>query len=95
MLCDICMLYDFIDRTGGSNDTDRTGGSNDTNRARGSNELRPDQRVQRATGLEGPAETHRPEGRIIASSGVCVVCCILGNSLSIYAYSCCVMCFRY
>ena len=77
VLCDICMLYDDIDRTGGSN------------------ELWPDQRVQRATGLEGPAETHRPEGRIIASSGVCVVCGILGNSLSNYAYSCCVMCFRY
>ena len=49
---------------------------------------KPNRRVQRATGLEGLAETHRPEGRIIASSGVCVVCGILGNSLSIYAYSC-------
>ena len=79
MLCDICMLYDCIDRTGRSNDTDRTRGSNDLDRAGGPNE---------STGLEGTAETHRPEGRILASSGVYVVCGILGNSLSIYACSC-------
>ena len=51
MLCVICMLYDYIDRTGGSNDTE----------------------------LEGSAKTHRPEGHIVALSGVCG---ILGNSLS-------------
>ena len=40
---------------------------------------RPDRRVQRATGLEDPAETHRPEGRIIALNGVYVVCGIFGE----------------
>ena len=74
-LCDLCYA-EFIDRTGGSNDIDRTGGSNDTDRTVGSND----------TELEGSAETHRPEGHIVALSGVCVVCGILGNSLSIYAY---------
>ena len=29
MLCVICMLYDYIDRTGGSNDSDRARGPNE------------------------------------------------------------------
>ena len=74
-VCDICMLCD-IDRTGGSNDIDRAGGSNETDRVGGPND----------TELEGSAEIHRPEGHIVALSGVCVVCGILGNSLRIYAY---------
>ena len=66
--------------------------------------FRPGQRAQWAmTGPEGPTSCGTGGSRWdiltggsgLASSGVFVVCGILGNSLSIYAYSCCVWCLRY
>ena len=44
------------------------------------------------SGRKSP-ETHGPEGQGLERR-MCVGC-ILGNSLSIYAYSCCDMCFRH
>ena len=85
MLCVICMLYDYMDRTGGSNDSDR---------ARGPNELWPDRRVQRAAGLEGPVETSWPEGRVSLERRICGMWYI-GELTKHYAYSCCVWCLRY
>ena len=66
--------------------------------------FRTGQRAQWAmTGPEGPTSCGTGGSRWdiltggsgLASSGVFVVCGILGNSLSIYAYSCCVWCLRY
>ena len=48
----------------------------------------------RFTGLgRKSSETHGPEGHGLERR-MCVSS-ILGNSLSIYSYSCCVVCFRY
>ena len=51
---------------------------------------------QQSFGMEIPWDTWIGRSyRVMTWKGVCVVCGILGNSLSIYAYRLCVMCFRY